>query len=91
MLVMFFTRRLRGGLRQQIHDLAQAMAQSRISTGLFPRLERICRDVRIHRERLEVLSQTTAHIRRQIATAPGLGGQIPASPMPSVAVTAGRT
>jgi hypothetical protein len=89
LLVMLFTQRLRGGLHQQIDQLAQAMAQGKISAGLFPRLEQICRNVRMHRERLEALSQNTAHVRRQIATASGLGGQIPAPRLRSPTVVSG--
>jgi len=76
MLVMAFTRRLRRGLNRRIEELAQEMAQGRIGNGLFPKLERTCREVRLHRDRLEALYQMTVHIRRQIATASALGAQL---------------
>ncbi len=75
-LVMLFTRRLRGGLLQRISELARQLAEGRLATGLFPRLEKATIDVRAQRDRLEALVQTTHEIRREIASMAALGGQV---------------
>lgn len=76
-LVMLFTRRLRRGLDREVTDLAETLAQSKIANGLFPELETTCDLIRIHTERLESMSQTTADLRRHIATPQGLGAAVP--------------
>ncbi|MBW3543353.1 MAG: 50S ribosome-binding GTPase [Planctomycetes bacterium] len=73
LLVMLFTRRLRRGLSGRIESLAADLAQARLSRGLFPELERACRDVGLQVTRLEALAETVREVRRQIAVAPGLG------------------
>ncbi|MFN0055959.1 MAG: GTPase domain-containing protein [Planctomycetales bacterium] len=75
-LVMLFTRRLRRGLVDRITALARQMAESRMSAGLFPALERTLEQIRVQRERLEALSQSTAELRRDIAGRSALGSQI---------------
>ena len=76
-LVMMFTRRLRRGLNREITELAQSLAQSKMATGLFPDLEETCAAIETHTERLHVLTQTTADLRRHIATPAGLGAEEP--------------
>ncbi|HLJ12477.1 MAG TPA: GTPase domain-containing protein [Planctomycetaceae bacterium] len=75
-LVMVFTRRLRRGLMKRIGEAARQLAESRLATGLFPRLEKSMADVRLARDRLEALALTTAEIRREIASLTALGAQI---------------
>src|SRR5262249_45683324 len=75
-LVMLFTRRLRRGLLQRIHELARQLAESRLAAGLFPPLEKSTAEVRLARERLETLALTTTEIRREIASMSTLGAQI---------------
>jgi hypothetical protein len=76
LLVMLFTRRLRCGLQQKIGELALHLAHSQLASGLFAEIEHSCLDFRQQREKLEVLSQSTAEIRRSIAGTTALGAQI---------------
>lgn len=76
LLVMAFTRRLRRGLRKRIEALAGQLAQTRITGGLFPKLEQTCREIEIERNRLEGIATTVSGLRKQIATSPSLGAQI---------------
>jgi hypothetical protein len=73
LLLMWFTRGLRQGLNQRINELAIDLAQSRLSSGLFPQLETACHEAHQVCQRLEHLAVTTTEIRRQIAVSPGLG------------------
>lgn len=75
-LVMAFTRRLRRGLERSVDELAHELAETRLSTSLFPRLEQACRDIETARERLDGLAETTAGLRRRIAGSPRLGAPI---------------
>ena len=77
LLVMVFTRRLRRGLMQRISELARQLAESRLATGLFPRLERSTADIRVARSQLEALAQSTHEIRREIASLTALGAAVP--------------
>lgn len=82
-LVMLFTRRLKTGLVQRISELARQMAESRLSSGLFPDLEHALSEIRLQRERLEALTLTTTELRREIAGSRALGSALaPASPKP---------
>ena len=88
LLLMSFTRGLRKGLNQRIDQLAQALAHSRLGTGLFPQLEAACSEAHVVCRRLESLASTTSEIRRQIAVSPGLGaarGSEPPWPSQTVA------
>jgi len=76
LLVMAFTRRLRRGLDGRIETLAQELAQQRMGGGLFPALDRTCRDIELARRRLDALGEQTGELRRRIATSSGLGAQI---------------
>jgi hypothetical protein len=76
LLVMLFTRRLRAGLLAQIGELAHQLAENRVATGLFPRLERATAEVRLARGELESLLVTTTEIRREIAGLATLGAQL---------------
>ena len=75
-LVMFFTRRLRRGLNSQIQTLAQDMAETRVSQGLFPQLETACQQLERDRQRLEFLAENTTQFRRDISHVAPLGGQV---------------
>jgi hypothetical protein len=77
LLVMVFTRRLRRGLMQRISELARQLAEGRLATGLFPRLEQATADIRLARSQLEALAQTTHEIRREIASLTALGAAVP--------------
>lgn len=74
-LVMFFTRRLRRGLVNEVTRLAGELALTRLATGLFPNLEAALVDLRVQRERLETLAATTAELRREISGGTFLGAQ----------------
>lgn len=75
-LVMLFTSRLRSGLVQRVTELARQMAESRLSAGLFPDLEKALAEIRLQQERLEALSVTTVELRREIAGSRALGSAI---------------
>lgn len=75
LLVMLFTRRLRRGLRQKIDEMAQELAENRISQGLFPQLERTCRELERNGRRLESIAEATAELRRELAASGPLGAQ----------------
>ena len=77
MLVMAFTTRLRRGLRTQIRDLAAELASFRISSGLFPGLERACERVERDRRELDSLATMTTTFRDRLADSKsGLGGRV---------------
>ncbi|MCA9114009.1 MAG: hypothetical protein KDA79_02920, partial [Planctomycetaceae bacterium] len=73
LLVIAFTRRLRRGLKKQIDELARELVGSRMAGGLFPELERACREVESARNQLDALAESTAELRRQIAGEGTLG------------------
>lgn len=76
LLVMAFTMRLRRGLRGEVRNLADELASVRISTGLFPDLERACQSVERDSAELEALAAGTAAFRDRLAhSATGLGGR----------------
>jgi len=75
-LVMLFTSRLRSGLVQRVTELARQMAESQLSAGLFPDLEKALVEIRLQQERLEALSVTTVELRREIAGSRALGSAI---------------
>lgn len=68
MLVMSFTRRLRGGLQRQVEKLAGQLAQQRLAQGLFPAWEEACRNVRQQSQTLDTLDTGTQQVRQRIAT-----------------------
>ena len=75
-LVLSFTWRLRQGLSQRIHQLAQSMVETRISEGLFPSVDRVCQMVLDDDRRLTELLERTSRFRRDLAEGVGfLGGQ----------------
>ena len=75
-LVLSFTWRLRQGLSQRIHQLAQSMVETRISEGLFPSVDRVCQIVLDDDRRLTELLERTSRFRRDLAEGVGfLGGQ----------------
>ncbi len=75
-LVLSFTRRLRGGLSKRIHHLAQSMVETRISEGLFPSVDSVCQMVTDDDHRLNELLERTSRFRRELAEGVGfLGGQ----------------
>jgi hypothetical protein len=82
-LVMFFTKRLRGGLRRRVEQLALELSESRLSRGLFPQLEQTCRDMELRRSRLDAMAETTRDLRGQMATSTGLGMRITAPMNPA--------
>lgn len=73
-LVMIFAYWLRRGLRSRITELANRLAQSRLSTGLFPDLEQACRDCRFQAEQLQSLTALTRQMCDRIANSGPLGG-----------------
>lgn len=76
-LVMAFAMRLRRGLRGQIKAMADELASYRISTGLFPSLERACQTAERDQNELATLSELTTSFRDRLAGSSGqLGGRV---------------
>lgn len=76
LLVMAFTMRLRRGLQARIRELADQLASVRISSGLFPRLERACQSVERDRLELDNLAAMTTTFRNRLADSKtSLGGR----------------
>ncbi|MEX1096731.1 MAG: GTPase domain-containing protein [Planctomycetales bacterium] len=73
LLVLAFSRRLRRKLRKRLKSLAGELAQIRLAHGLFPRLERTCRDAGLERDRLQSIAETTAELRSRTARPVRLG------------------
>jgi hypothetical protein len=73
LLIMAFTGRLRRGLRSRIDDLAEELAQMRYSGGLFPTLERACREIEIQQARLDALTDSAIDLRGKMARSSILG------------------
>ena len=82
LLVMAFTARLRRGLRREVDELAQQLAQRRMSRGLFPDLESVCRAITLSRNRLEALADDAVELRRHVATSSQLGVALPLNGKP---------
>ena len=78
LLVMAFTRRLRRGLSREIDELARQLAENRISRGLFPNLEKACREFDEATTGLQQITVMTSELQQQIAGSVGLGGLSPA-------------
>lgn len=76
LLVIWFTWRMRRGLAGRIRELSEELAHSRLSAGLFPRLEEACRQVAEERENLISLGETTARLRRSVAGNDRLGAAL---------------
>ncbi len=75
-LVMIFTSLLRRGLQTNITSLAEELAQSRLTGGLFPSLESTCQHIGTQRSRLRMLADQVADMRSQLAWgSTGLGSQ----------------
>ena len=84
LLVMMFTMGCRRGLNKEIDRLAGELAESRMSQGLFPDLERNCRTIEDDRARLELLGEATTRFRREIASdSISLGAQTQQRPQPT--------
>ena len=73
LLVMLFTRRLRRGLVRQIDTLAIELAEHRLARGLFPRIEKTCRQIEQNIDRLDRFAADIADLRSQTSPAATLG------------------
>ncbi|MBM3970543.1 MAG: hypothetical protein FJ302_11865 [Planctomycetes bacterium] len=73
LLVMMFTRRLRGGLQRKGDQLAAELARQRTSEGLFPACEEVCRGIHADCETLVMLAEKARSVRERIARPPQFG------------------
>lgn len=80
LLVMSFTRGLRRGLDQRIDQLIGETVQTRLSRGLFPRLEITCRACSQSSEELEALVVQATSLRTEIAGTSALGSRVKTTP-----------
>ena len=90
LLVMAFTRRLRRGLTREIDELARQLAENRISRGLFPDLEKACREFDEATTGLQQITVMTSELQQQIAGSIGLGGLSAARPERTAASSESR-
>jgi hypothetical protein len=75
-LVLSYTWRLRRGLNQRIHSLAQSMAERRMAHGLFPVLEGTVRRIAQDQQQLISLQERSVDFRRRLGSATSfLGGR----------------
>ena len=72
-LVMCFSRRLKRGLQSEITTMANEMAEQKLTSGLFPDLERALESVHRDRRRLDEMSLSCQQLRGDLATSPDLG------------------
>jgi len=72
-LVMMFTRKLKRGLEQEINQLADDLATAKLSHGLFPHLEKSCRQVHSLQHALVRMGGETHHLRNELASSKILG------------------
>ena len=72
-LLIFFLRRLRRGLHQEIQGLAAQLVDVRLSGGLFPQLEQACRQARQQSQELSQLHESVERVRATVATGANLG------------------
>ena len=70
---MMFTRKLKRGLEQEINQLADHLAKTRLSHGLFPHLERECRQIYSQQHSLERMQGEVHQLRSEIASSRILG------------------
>lgn len=82
-LVMTFTSRLRRGLHKRIESLAAELAEGRIASGLFPRLDQTCKELELRRAQLESIAESVSQLRQQLAASPKLGAPIASADRPS--------
>ena len=75
LLVMVFTRSLRGGLTSKVNKLVGEMVQQKLSAGLFPDLEHAVRGAQRQIDQLSTLQSMTTELRNQIAGSTKLGGR----------------
>jgi len=74
-LVMLFTRSLRGGLTKRVEKMVQEMVDTKLSAGLFPQLEDAARNALRQSDRLDKLLVHTTELRHHIAGTTSLGGR----------------
>lgn len=74
-LLMAFTRRLRRGLKREVHGVAGELVQQQLAVGLFPDVDRACREARGAMSELELLKAAAEGLRDDVATSPELGGR----------------
>jgi len=77
--VALYCRRLRRSLNARIESIAAALAQQRLSGGLFPNLEEACRQSDLQRVRLEAIGATVSGLAPEVAVG-GLGAPRPTLP-----------
>jgi 50S ribosome-binding GTPase len=77
--VMFYCRRLRRSLSKRVETIAAALAEQRLSGGLFPKLEEACRQSELQRMRLDAIWSTVSGLSREVALG-GLGAPRPVFP-----------
>jgi hypothetical protein len=63
LFVMSFCRRLRRHLSGEIEELAQSLAEQRITGEMFPPLAEACRQTRLQRTRLDAIAVTIGGLR----------------------------
>lgn len=71
LLLLVFVGRMRSGLGVRIRRLADQLAEGRLTEGLFPRLEELCRRIRREYETLRELTERAEYFRRRLSEGGG--------------------
>lgn len=70
--VMLFTSRLRRGLERSVQAIAGTLAESHLSAGLFPAIDRDCQNFHEELAQLQELRLRVMALRQQVVDTPGL-------------------
>lgn len=77
LLIIAFCHRLRRGLKTEINKLSAELANERLGTGLFPKLEAELHQIVLQSSRLNHLAETCRAMRHDLATSDQFGVQKP--------------
>ncbi len=72
-LVMMFTGKLKRGLEQEVNQLSDDLAKTKLSHGLFPQLEQECQQVHALKHSLERIGGEAHQLRNDVASSHILG------------------
>jgi hypothetical protein len=74
LLLVVFVGRLRSGLSVRIRSLAEELAETRLTEGLFRGLEEMCRRIQREDEALRDLTERAEYFRRRLVDSVGITG-----------------
>jgi hypothetical protein len=74
LLLLVFVSRLRSGLGERIRRLSEQLAESRLTEGLFPGLEDLCRRIQREDQVVRELTERAEYFRRRLMEGIGMTG-----------------